>query len=316
MEPPLIHLFGRLWFMVVVRSRGLKRKAVLGIWLFGLLAATLWLSVSAQTGDAIKEAALQLWPEYDDPGLLVIYSGTFTDSAEFPRRVAFPVPQGVRGIQATADDPAQGLLNQPWQLIDGSLAYTLPLPGFHVEYYLDRPPSGNQRDISYAFEVPYATDALTVTIQQPARSDGFSLTPQPQSSYVGANGLTHYVIRRENLRAGDKLDFRIRYAKSDNGLSATKSAPTASRPQSTLLPWLLIALGALALLGAGLYWVLLPRRGAKTATAQAKVSPPKSSDQRPPPTATDVGAGYCTQCGRRLAPSNRFCANCGAPRRA
>jgi hypothetical protein len=301
--------------MVVVRSRELKRKAVLGFWLFGLLAATLWLSVSAQTGDAIKEASLQLWPEYDDPGLLVIYSGTFTDSPGFPRRVAFPVPQGVRGIQATADDPAQGLLT-----------------------YMDRPPSGNQRDISYAFEVPYATDALTVTIQQPARSDGFSLTPQPQGSYVGANGLTHYVIRRENLRAGDKLDFRIRYAKSDDGLSATKSAPTASPLQSaesasanpagatartgttssasSLLPWLLIALGALALLGAGLYWVLLSRRGAKTATAQVKVSPPNSSDQRPPPTATDAGAGYCTQCGRRLAPSDRFCANCGAPRRA
>jgi hypothetical protein len=313
--------------MLDLRSRGLRRKALLSMLLFGLLAATLWFSVSAQSGMAIKSASLQLWPEYDDPGLLVLFTGTFSDAAGFPRQVAFPLPQGARGIQATVNDPLQGLLSLPWQIVEGSLAYTLPLPSFHVEYYLDRPPSGDQRDISYTFQVPYATDALTVTVQQPARATGFSVTPQPNGSYVGTDELTYYTITQESLQAGSKLDFRIRYSKSDNGLTAPKPATTSASTNpssglasaggaSALLPWLLIALGALALLGAGLYWgVLLPRRGSKPATASIRATPTRPREEHLRPAGGDGGGGYCTQCGRRLAPSDRFCANCGAPRR-
>ena len=132
--------------------------------------------VAQGPGLAIDQASLRLWPEYDDPGLLVIFSGAFTGTATFPQKVAFPVPAGARGIQATVIAANGDLLSQPWQIVDGKLTYTLPEPAFQIEFYLDRPASSNRRDIGFTFETAYPIKNLAVSLQQPARATGFSAT--------------------------------------------------------------------------------------------------------------------------------------------
>ncbi|MBM4461308.1 MAG: hypothetical protein FJ011_26715 [Chloroflexi bacterium] len=65
-------------------------------------------SAAAQTPDlSLTQATLQLWPEYDDPGLLVILAGTFSDTVTFPQAIALPLPGGAREIQP-ALGPVQG----------------------------------------------------------------------------------------------------------------------------------------------------------------------------------------------------------------
>ena len=61
-----------------------------------IICLVVWAAPTAAQGPglAIDEASLRLWPEYDDPGLLVILSGTFTGTGAFPQKVAFPVPAG------------------------------------------------------------------------------------------------------------------------------------------------------------------------------------------------------------------------------
>jgi len=61
--------------------------------LFPLIVLAVYLTTPAAAQGpalAIDQASLRLWPEYDDPGLLVILSGTFTGTAKFPQQVAFP----------------------------------------------------------------------------------------------------------------------------------------------------------------------------------------------------------------------------------
>ena len=143
-----------------------------------LVLLSVW-PVSAQGALTIPQASLKLWPEYDDPGVLVILSGDFANDATFPQTVAFPVAEGARNIQATVNDPAKGLLSQEWQMEDGKVAYSLPQPGFHLEYYVDRPVSGDQRKIVHTFEAPYPIASLEIAVQQPARATDFSVTPAP-----------------------------------------------------------------------------------------------------------------------------------------
>lgn len=269
----------------------------------------------------IIESSLRLWPEYDDPGLLVIFSGTLAESGAFPQQVAFPIPANARNIQATYEDATGGLITQAWQIVDGKLTYSLPVPRFHIEYYVDRAPSGNERTITHVFEAPYAVQALAVTAQQPARATGFSLMPQPEQALLGEDGLTYHVFNRANLAAGEKLEIQLRYTKTDSGLSkpqlaipsTTPSVPAAAPTGSgsaNWLPWVLIGVGAAVLFGAVGYWILAQRRAQAPAPSwPASHSAPHVSTPPAKP------AAFCTQCGATLRPDDRFCAQCGAPRR-
>jgi hypothetical protein len=309
------------------------RFALGGLTLLSLLAAVVMClasPVGAQgPGLAIDKASLRLWPEYDDPGLLVILSGNITGTTKFPQQVAFPIPASARGIQATSVDATGDLLSQPWQVVDGKLTYSLPSPDFQIEYYLDRPAGGNQRDISYTFESPYPIRTLEVAAQQPARASAFAMTPQSQRSAQGNDGFTFYLVERADMGAGDKLPVNIRYTKNDQGLSVAQAkiettgstgtanpSGAASGGKSTdWLPILLIGLGVALLAGAGIYWFLRIRPTPAPAPVAAKAQTPSKASPAPQP-ARSANAVFCTQCGRQLSSSDRFCAQCGTPRKS
>jgi hypothetical protein len=302
-----------------------------------LLVTLLLLSVisaclaAAQGALTIPQASLKLWPEYDDPGLLVIFAGDFAEGATFPQTVAFPIAEGARNIQATVNDPAKGLLSQEWQMQDGKVTYSLPQPGFHIEYYVDRPPSGNKRAIVHTFEAPYPIKSLEIAVQQPARATDFSLTPAPSRTTTGSDGLTYHIINLENLAAGEKRDIVISYVKTDTGLTSPQLAVTSATPaaqasaptqpqtkQAALpswLPLLLIGVGLLALIGIGVYWFTSRRRavGPIASAEPAPASAPLQPAARP---TSGEGAAFCTQCGHALRPDDRFCAQCGTPRKS
>jgi hypothetical protein len=279
---------------------------------------------AAQTPDlSLTQATLQLWPEYDDPGLLVILAGTFSDTVTFPQAIALPLPGGAREIQATMQDTTGQLLMQPWQITAGKLTYTLPQPRFHVEYYLSRPPAGSQRELSYTFEAPYSVQTLEVSIQRPARATAFSVTPQPEMSFTGNDGLTYYRFTRTQIAAGEKLPIVIRYTKTDQGLSAPPTQPAASSPSgqgaagatsraNTWLPWLLIGVGLTALAGALVYWWLQLRRTPPEVRASSTAQAPGAV--RGARMADASQQAFCTRCGRQFTAEDRFCARCGAAR--
>jgi hypothetical protein len=316
--------------MSMNRFHELRRRVALLVTLILLIIISVW-PAAAQGVLTIPQASLKLWPEYDDPGVLVILAGDFANDATFPQGVAFPVAKGARNIQATVNDPAKGLLSQEWQMQDGKVAYALPQPGFHLEYYVDRPVSGDQRKIVHTFEAPYPIKSLEIAVQQPARATDFSVTPAPSRTTTGADGLTYHIINLENLAAGEKRDIAISYVKTDSGLSSPQLALTSATPapqaaaapvqtqakpaaQTSWLPILLIGAGLLALIGIGVYWLTSRRR---TAAPVESVRPtiasaPPQPAIRPAPVAA---AAFCTQCGHTLRPDDRFCPQCGTPRK-
>lgn len=325
------------------RGKGARAALVATILSVVITLSAVPASVGAQAAaPTIQAAELKLWPEYDDPGLLVIFSGQFAPTATFPLQVAFPVPAGARNIQATYRDAGNSLINLPYEVKDGKLSYELPSPGFHVEYYVDRTPSGEQRDIAYTFEAPYAIDAFNVSVQEPARASSFTMTPAAQDKKPGSDGLTDHQFSSQNLAAGEKVDIGVAYSKADTGLSAPQLAvaatgapaqsaagaaapmtPTTAGSSSNLLPWLLIGLGLALLAGVLLYWLLTQRRAAAATPVPAAKSRPVqaaagATSQRQSASARPTGSpvSFCTNCGHPLKSEDRFCSQCGAPRRA
>jgi hypothetical protein len=137
------------------------------------------------------------------------------------------------------------------------------------------------------------------------------------------------------MGAGDKLPVNIRYTKNDQGLSvaqakldaggsagstgsgaATDSANAAAgRKATNWLPIALIGLGVALLAGAGIYWFVRIRPTTAPAPVPAKAQPP-SQPRRSPQPARSENAAFCTQCGHQLGASDRFCPQCGAPRKS
>lgn len=293
----------------------------------------------AQSAPVLESAELRLWPEYDDPGLLVIFGGEFAEGATFPLTVAIPVAAEARNVQATYEDAAGSLLNRPFEITDGNLTYELPSAAFHIEYYVDRAPSSNERSISYTFQAPYAINSLRVSVQQPARSTDFSLTPAAESQQQGTDGLTYHVINRTGVAAGEQLQITINYTKTDTDLSApllsvaqgggTTDQAAAVSPiaqttsLATLLPWLLIGLGVVLLAAIVAYWLLSQRRAAAL-PVEAPAAPERRvrakgygpGPQRVVTARPETGGpAFCTNCGNALESNDRFCSQCGAARR-
>ena len=211
------------------RFHKLRRRVALIVTLILLIIISVW-PAAAQGALTIPQASLKLWPEYDDPGVLVILAGDFANDATFPQDVAFPVAEGARNIQATVNDPAKGLLSQEWQMQDGKVAYSLPQPGFHLEYYVDRPVSGDQRKIVHTFEAPYPIASSGDRGATAHARDGLQRDTGAQPHHHGADGLTYHIINLENLAAGEKRDIAISYVKTDSGLSSPQLALTERDP--------------------------------------------------------------------------------------
>jgi hypothetical protein len=319
---------------VAMMRKGRAPRAALGaiilffILLSGAVPASAQSATPAPSAPVIDTAELKLWPEYDDPGLLVIFSGQFAEGTKFPLQATFPVPAGARNIQATYQDTSGSLINKPFEVKDGTLTYELPSKGFHLEYYVDRAPSGEERDIPYDFVAPYAISALTVDVQQPARATGFALSPAGASSQAGTDGLTYYTLNRAKLAAGEKLPLDIKYSKADTGLSAPFPAATAPAAASSAnpLPYLLIGLGLALLAGVLIYWFARRRGGAASAPASvAPVGKPRPATAGRVPAAARLApraqneagpVSFCTNCGHPLKAEDRFCSQCGAARRS
>lgn len=303
-----------------------------------LLAVAPVLPAGAQNSPVVQQAELRLWPEYDDPGLLVIFSGSFESKTAFPLQVAFPIPAGARNVQATYKDESGTLINLPFEVGDGKLTYELPAADFHFEFYLDRAPSGDERTISYTLDSPYAVQSLSIAVQQPARATGFTLTPAAENSQQGSDGLTYHILSRQSVAAGETIDLVLKYTKPDTGLTAPQLAVTTTdspvqsgAPETTTasgsapwLPWLLIGLGVVLLAGSLTYWILSQRRNARPPhsisgrTAGASAMTPAGNRPGAPNImgAAQQTAVYCTNCGHPLRSADRFCSQCGTPRRS
>jgi len=218
------------------------------------------------------------------------------------------------------------------------LTYELPAADFHFEFYLDRAPSGDERTISYKLENPYAVQSLSIAVQQPARATGFTLTPAAEGSQQGSDGLTYHILNRQNVTAGETIDLVLKYTKLDTGLTApqlavtTTDSPvqsgatqtTTTSGSSPFLPWLLVGLGVALLAGSLTYWFLSQRRNVRPSlsasgrTASASPGTPASIRPGVPHVAAAAQhkAAYCTNCGHPLRAEDRFCSQCGAPRRS
>jgi hypothetical protein len=270
---------------------------------------------------------VDIWPEHDDPRVLIIYRGQLSANVPLPYRLTFAVPPSGQ-VNAAAYRAADGtLLQTQYQyrqegdqlLVD----ITLPERGFQFEYYADLITGRPGRTFAPSLVFPLPVDALRVSVEQPLRASGFALTPPAASSAATQTGLTHHTYDARPWPAGTPWTVRVAYDKADDAPSLPRAvqpppgpAPRPGPRAGRLWPWGWAAIAA-AVLGAASFagWWILGRAGRSGRSLRAASSGAQASR---PARGSGRGAGgpqtvYCTNCGQRARSGDRFCSRCGRP---
>ncbi len=286
----------------------------------------------AQDPNRLSQLKVSVWPEYDQPNVLVMFDGTLADATNLPRQVAVLIPSSAK-LQVTTFTKADGSYaveqaSQSTNQNDGftRVTFSITTAVYHVEYYDDLVRGAPDKTIDFSFKSAAPVDQATLEIQQPFKATSFSVTPPAQSTRDDAQGFRYFVSQFSNVAAGQVITTQVKYAKADPALSIS-ALPTSPAPITTPAPaaavpapagpwnniFILVAvvlLGLVAVIG----FYLLQQRARAPALAQAasRGGRRRGGERGDKPRGV---AAYCTQCGHGLSSDDLFCPRCGTKRR-
>ncbi len=204
----------------------MKRLYLLATVTLLLLGAIVAQPAAAQEGLGIKSLRVGLWPEYDQPSLLVIYWGELADNASYPAVVSLRIPPRagaphVVAGQSGPDLPVNEIAYEntedgDWRVIQ----FEVNGPRFQLEYYDTLTFDGAARTGSYEWQGDLAVERLTFEFQQPPHSSELALNPElPGSQINDSDGLLYYSGDFGPLAVGEKMTFSLGYSRDANDLT-------------------------------------------------------------------------------------------------
>jgi hypothetical protein len=254
---------------------------------------------------------VDIWPEHDDPRVLIIYRGQLSPAVALPYTLTFTIPASGQ-VNAAAYRTADGqLLSAQYQYLQPDdrlrVSFTVPERGFQFEYYADLIKGRPQREFTAALVLPLPVELMRVAVEQPLRATAFTLTPPASGTSQTALGLTQHLYTVPQWPAGRPWTVRATYRKADETPSLPRVVrapePAQGAPRARAFPvwgWAALAAAALGLVSFGAFWVVRAREGHGPRTR----APARRAAQ-------PSGAAYCPNCGHRARPGDRFCSRCG-----
>jgi hypothetical protein len=285
--------------------------------LLSLLLAAAGRPALAQDNEptGFKNVTLWVYPEYDNPRLLVMLEGQI-DGTTAPATVRFLVPSTAEMYSAGSMDAQHQYSGGPPDRQASSvpgwdeISYQVTSDTFRVEYYDPIIIGQPDKTISYDFRYLYPIANLTAVVQVPKRATDFNVSPAGKP-FVDDAGFTVYRYNYTALDpAAPPLHFDISYHKAD----ATPSLAAAGSGGAMSTTVLIVLAGVVVAAAAGVFfWRRRPAYAGRTNRAARRQAvrsgaPSRSASSRPP---GGQASRFCTQCGQRLEGSPRFCPNCG-----
>jgi hypothetical protein len=285
--------------------------------------------IAAQANEAEEQVTLAtfqiwLWPEFDRPDMLLIYSGILEPETPLPAPVEIRIPADVGGPTAVAylDQDGQRLNLAYTTRVEGEeqiVSFDLPTLGFQLEYY-DSLSVGDagRRTYTFEFQADYAIGELGIEFQVPPTGRNASLEPPADSVVPEADGLVYHIVQAGSLAQGEARTWTFGYDKDDADLTVSASAqqeiasalPPVTAPAEGNAPaglLFLVAFVALVAVGAAAFW--LGRRTGTEAVPAGEA--PFPARKKRLDRGVDPGA-YCHKCGTQLRFDSLFCHKCGA----
>jgi hypothetical protein len=290
------------------------RRWFILLFIFGV--AALPFSVHAQGVIKFSTLQVQLWPEYDQPGMRVICEFKLADGTSLPADITVNIPKNGKLTAVASLSNGQLMLagydgptaNGNWQTIQVKVDTATT---YHIVYYIPISKTGTERQYNYLWPGgDYPVNDFSIVVWPAV--DTTHITTDPQLNLVtNSDGSTSWKKDIGALTANQPFTLKLNYTKTSDTL--TKTGVQSSQPigSNTLgsamstfgngLPYFLGGLGLLALGGAIVYaWQLVRGGGNK----------PRRRNSPRGETEGDSEV-YCHQCGTRAHKGDSFCRICG-----
>lgn len=278
-------------------------------------------TVRGQNEMEFSRVVINIWPEYDRPGVLVFYQITLSSQSGLPATLTIRIPRAVERPFNVAMKDIDGRLDnlRYTSTIDGDwvkVTFTTPVPEVQFEYYDPAiQVNGNSHQFRYYWPGDYSIKSLILNIQQPLESREFAIEPAMGTGKVNQDGLTYFESVVGEVRSSVDFYVTLSYEKAGGALSAPSQSVSSVEPISTstagwqtlyeVLPYFLSGLGLFLILAGG-YWYW--RSGKTIAIAFRK----RYSMIRPRETETESSEIFCHSCGRKAVNGDVYCRSCGA----
>ncbi len=275
---------------------------------------------AAQTDITLSRLVINIWPEYDRPGVLVFYSLSLNSQTNLPATLSLRIPRAAEKPFNVAMKDVDG---RPDNLrftssLEGDwvkVTFVTPVPEVQFEYY---DPAIRVTDTlhEYVYYWPgdYSIESLILNIQQPVSAEKFQIQPAMGNGLVNQDGFTYYESVVGEVKAGVPFSIHLTYEKTGSDLSAPSQTVFPVEPINTntlgwqtlneVLPYFLSGLG-LFLIIAGGYWYW---RSGKTITMAFRK---RYAAGRSRETDVEPSIVFCHSCGRKAVSGDVYCRSCG-----
>lgn len=222
---------------------------------------------------SIGRMRVLIWPEHDDPGVLVVYDGRFTDDSRFPTKTTFFIPKGAAITDVCSLSPTGQHFCQLYEVAGGEemdvATLSLPFSNFYLSFHLPAVDvEAGRRDFAYRIRASHPIESMEVNIRQPLRSSDLTISPGG-GAMSEDDGFTTFEYSLSDIAKGEERLFRMGYVKPDrapsvdikySGMSGPRvwGSPYDTQRKASAFVYLLFGTGLAAALG--IVWILLRAR--------------------------------------------------------
>ena len=292
--------------------------------IFLIMLISISVPVFAQQAISFEVVQVQLWPEYDRPSMLVIYTIELSENISLPVDVIVKIPADAGIPNAVAVAEGDQLLTAEYtrEVVGdwAELVVTADSNVLHIEYY-DPGLEINSFDRAYDFTWigSYTVDELIVRVQSPIGAASMEFSSVLSAPEQASDGLSYYLGYFGPLETGEQFDFSLEYQKSSSTLTVDSfanqnpvSEPAPSEVNGVLRNapswlWFVVGIGVL-LIGMGVWFLFKDSsKGTnhkKSKYTQKKQSAASSRDSK-------KASKFCHKCGTGALPGDKFCRECG-----
>lgn len=277
--------------------------------------------VKAQTAMSFSKMVINIWPEYDRPGVLVFYRITLSSQTVLPATLSVRIPYAAGEPFNVAMKDVDGRLDslRSTSVHEGEwnkVTFTTPVPEVQFEYY---DPSiqvtADHHYFEYIWPGDYKIESLVLNIQQPLGVSDFNIQPAMGTGQLNPDGFTYYESVVGEVNSGISFWIHIEYDKSGTSLSAPSQSVAPVAPINTntmgwqtlneVLPYILSGLGLLLIIS-GVYWYW---RSGKAITSAFRKRYSITRLREADVESADI---FCHRCGRKALREDVFCRSCGS----
>ena len=278
--------------------------------------------VDAQGETKLDSINVDLWSEYDQPSMLIIYQFIVSQDTPLPAEVTLRFPKDSNLVAVAVGNNEEWFNKDFTPPVEGENWQTIKIKAesyepHRIEYYQPLRLDGNKRQFKFHWFGDYYVKTFTVNTLVPADSTEFVTSPVLESTATSADGSAITGTVTENdLKPMNSFKFELEYQRTSTALISPDQSTTQVQPVESVsedtpgrvsianLPWIIAGFG-LALIGIALlsYW---------RSTQSSSESQPRKRRRHKTEGAVEDGQAYCHECGARAHAGDRFCRTCGS----